>query len=226
MSNYLDQTGLSYFYQKLKGKFALRSQSLPVIADISRNETTGAMELWSKNLNNIVTTGMYNAITCTNAKFQYSTLIVIGYYLTGYCTQIQQDVTTGRLATRSQINGSWSAWVEIDTSKFYTIQETDAAIAANFVSVTKSISNGTISSGAAKILIGDEYKSDVIPASGYYISAITVTVGGVDVTDQVFHGVNVGDTPSGNDHATLDQVNAMITAALAEYGNGDVATYG
>lgn len=189
MSNYLDATGLSYFYQKLKAKFALRSQSLPVIADIARNETTGAMELWSKNLNNIVTTGMYNAITCTNAKFQYSTLIVIGYYLTGYCTQIQQDVTTGRLATRSQINGSWSAWVEIDTSKFYTIQETDAAIAANFASVSKSISNGTISSGATKKLIGDEYKADITPDSGYYISAVTVTVDGVDVTDQVFEGV-------------------------------------
>lgn len=188
MSNYLDQTGLSYFYQKLKGKFALRSQSLPVIADISRNETTGAMELWSKNLNNIVTTGMYNAITCTNAKFQYSTLIVIGYYLTGYCTQIQQDVTTGRLATRSQINGTWSAWVEIDTSKFYTMQETDAAIAANFASVSKSISNGTISSGATKKLIGDEFKTDITPDSGYYISAITVTMNDVDITDQVFDG--------------------------------------
>ena len=188
MSNYLDATGLSYFYQKLKTKFALRSQSLPVIADIARNETTGAMELWSKNLNNIVTTGMYNAITCTNAKFQYSTLSVIGYYLSGYCTQIQQDVTTGRLATRSQINGSWSNWVEIDTSKFYTMQETDAAIATNFASVSKSISNGTISSGATKKLIGDEFKTDITPDEGYYISAITVTMDGVDITDQVFDG--------------------------------------
>lgn len=126
---YLDNAGLTYFFNKLKTVFALRSQSLPVIADVSRNETTGAMELWSQNLNNIVTTGMYNAITCTNAKYQYSTLIVIGYYLTGYCTQIQQDVTTGKLATRSQINGTWSAWVEIDTSAFYTKAEVDALIA-------------------------------------------------------------------------------------------------
>ena len=224
MANYLDSTGLSYFYGKLKAKFALRSQSLPVIANISRNETTGAMELWSKDLNTIVTTGMYNAITCTNAKFQYSTLIVIGYYLTGYCTQIQQDVTTGRLATRSQINGTWSAWVEIDTSKFYTIQETDAAIAANFASVSKSISNGTIKSGATKALIGDEYKTDITPAEGYYISAVTVTMGGVDITSQVFDGVNVGDTPE--TYVTAADVEDMIEAALAEYGDGDVVTYG
>jgi hypothetical protein len=187
--NFLDPSALDYFTRSLKAKFALRSQSLPVIADISRNETTGAMELWSKNLNTIVTTGMYNAITCTNAKFQYSTLIVIGYYLSGYCTQIQQDVTTGRLATRSQINGTWSKWVEIDTSAFYTKAETDDAIAANFASVSKSISNGSISSGAVKKLIGDEYKADVSAADGYYISAITVTMNGVDVTDQVFEGV-------------------------------------
>lgn len=143
MSKYLDDTGLTYFYSKLKAKFALRSQSLPVIADISRNETTGAMELWSKNLNTIVTTGMYNAITCTNAKFQYSTLIVIGYYLSGYCTQIQQDVTTGRLATRSQINGTWSSWVEIDTSTFYTKTEVDNLIAANAVTASHD-GNGTV----------------------------------------------------------------------------------
>lgn len=128
MSKYLDDTGLSYFYQKLKTKFAKRSQSIPVIAGIDRNETTGAMELWSQDLNDVTKTGLYNAMTCTNAKFQYSTLIVIGYYLTGYCTQIQQDVTTGNLATRSQINGTWSKWVEIDTSAFYTKSETDTAL--------------------------------------------------------------------------------------------------
>ena len=55
-------------------------------------------------------------MTCTNAKYQYSTLIVIGYYLDGYCTQIQTDVTTGNIATRSQINGSWSSWKVISTS--------------------------------------------------------------------------------------------------------------
>lgn len=143
MSNYLDKTGLTYFYNKLKSKFALRSQSLPVIANISRNETTGSMELWTQDLNNIVTTGMYNAITCKNAKYLYSTLIVIGYYLTGYCTQIQQDVTTGNLATRTQINGTWSNWVEIDTSAFYTKTEVDNLIASKAVTATHD-GNGTV----------------------------------------------------------------------------------
>lgn len=117
MANYLDINGLTYFFQKLKTVFASRSQQLPVIANLTVNENTGSMELWSKNLNNITTSGFYNAMTCTNAKYQYSTLIVIGYYLSGYCTQIQCDVTTGEIATRSQINGSWSSWKVINQTR-------------------------------------------------------------------------------------------------------------
>lgn len=108
---YLDLTGLTYFWGKIKARFTTIENQLPsTISGVSVNTTTGAMELWSQNLNNITATGFYNAMTCTNAKYQYSTLIVIGYYLSGYCTQIQTDVTTGNIATRSQINGTWSAW--------------------------------------------------------------------------------------------------------------------
>lgn len=88
----------------------IESQLPSTIAGYSVNTSTGSMELWSQDLNNITKTGFYNAMTCTNAKYPYSTLIVIGYYLSGYCTQIQTDVTTGAIATRSQINGTWSAW--------------------------------------------------------------------------------------------------------------------
>lgn len=188
MAKYLDQTGLAYFYGKLSSEFAQKSQQLPVIANIPVNETTGSMELWSQNLNNVTTTGFYNAMTCTNAKYPYSTLIVIGYYLSGYCTQIQTDVTTGKLATRSQINGTWSNWIEIDTSAFYTKQETDDLIASNFADITGSIQNGSMSQ-ATKALIGSEFKTDIAPDDGYYISAITVTMNNVDITNQVFKGV-------------------------------------
>ena len=108
---YLDPTGLAYFWNKIKSRFTTIENQLPsTISGVSVNTTTGSMELWSQNLNNVTTTGFYNAMTCTNAKYTYSTLIVIGYYLAGYCTQIQTDVTTGAIATRSQINGTWSAW--------------------------------------------------------------------------------------------------------------------
>lgn len=108
---YLDLSGLSYFWGKIKARLTAIENQLPgTISGVSVNTDTGSMELWSQNLNNITTTGFYNAMTCTNAKYTYSTLIVIGYYLAGYCTQIQTDVTTGNIATRSQINGTWSEW--------------------------------------------------------------------------------------------------------------------
>ena len=111
---YLDLSGLTYFWGKIKARFTAIENQLPsTISGVSVNTTTGAMELWSQNLNNITATGFYNAMTCTNAAYPYSTLIVIGYYLSGYCTQIQTDVTTGNISTRSQINGTWSAWKEI-----------------------------------------------------------------------------------------------------------------
>ena len=75
----------------------------------------------------------------------------------------------------------------------YFYQKLKAEFNANFASVSSSISNGTISSGATKKLIGDEYKTEVTPAEGYYISAITVTMDGIDITDQVFEGVDIDD---------------------------------
>ena len=111
---YLDLTGLTYFWGKIKARLTAIENQLPsTISGVSVNTTTGAMELWSQNLNNVTATGFYNAMTCTNAKYTYSTLIVIGYYFRGYCKNIQTDVTTGAIATRSQINGTWSAWKEI-----------------------------------------------------------------------------------------------------------------
>jgi len=85
---------------------------LPAIAGITPN-AKGSMELYSKDLNTITTSGFYNAMTCTNAAFSYMTLIVIGYYLAGYCTQIATDVTTGNMKKRSQINSTWTAWSDL-----------------------------------------------------------------------------------------------------------------
>lgn len=117
MTEFLNKSGLLYFFTKLKSVFAsktelkaIQNQLYTSISGVPINTTTGAMELWSEDLNNITATGFYNAMTCRNAKYLYSTLIVIGYYLSGYCTQIQSDVTTGAIATRTQINGSWSTW--------------------------------------------------------------------------------------------------------------------
>lgn len=114
---YLNLDGLLYFWKSIKVRFKKIENQLPsTISGVPVNATTGAMELWSHDLNTVTATGFYNAITCRNAKYQYSTLIVIGYYLAGYCTQIQTDVTTGAVAVRQQINYSWTAWKTVSMS--------------------------------------------------------------------------------------------------------------
>lgn len=89
---------------------AIEAQLFSTIADVPTNTDSGSMDLYSKDLNTITTSGFYNAMTCTNAPANYCTLVVIGYYLAGYCTQIATDVTTGTLYTRTQTNGTWGAW--------------------------------------------------------------------------------------------------------------------
>lgn len=89
------------------------SELFSTIADIPMNTSTGSMELYAKDLDDILTSGFYNAMECQNAPFSYMTLIVVGYYLAGYCAQIACDVTTGTYKVRNLINGTWSAWKEV-----------------------------------------------------------------------------------------------------------------
>lgn len=100
---------------------AINNRMLDTIAGVSRNTTTGSMELWSKNLNNYKTTGVYNAITCTNAPYQYAILEVMAYYLEGYTIQKIYDVTNAcKMSYRWCIAGSWSQWYEDDIIKTLT----------------------------------------------------------------------------------------------------------
>ena len=113
-----------YIYQQL----------YTTIANV-QNNAKGAMELYSKNLNNIITSGFYNAMQCTNAPFDYMTLIVCGYYLDGYCLQIAMDVTTGAVRYRAEINEVWSAWDDltqvdgVTITKDATTKQLSAAVA-------------------------------------------------------------------------------------------------
>lgn len=114
---YLSLDGLSYLWKSIKVRFKRIEDQLPsTISGAPLNTTTGAMELWSQDLNQVTATGFYNAMTCKHAKYNYSTLIVIGYYLAGYCTQIQTDVTSGATAIRQQVNYKWTAWKVISVS--------------------------------------------------------------------------------------------------------------
>ncbi len=97
-------------------------QLYTTLAGLSNN-AKGSMELYSKDLNTITTSGFYNAMTCSNAPFDYMTLIVTGYYLSGYCTQIACDVTTGNYKFRTQTGGTWGAWTDNVFGTFATKQD-------------------------------------------------------------------------------------------------------
>ena len=90
---------------------AVNNKLYSSIAGVAQNNK-GSMELYSKNLNTITTSGFYNAMTCTNAPFSYCALIVCGYYLDGYCFQLAADIQTGEVKTRVQTAGTWGAWSE------------------------------------------------------------------------------------------------------------------
>ena len=92
-----------------QGGGATLSQLIEEVTGYPLNDY-GSMSLYSKDLNNITKSGFYNAMTCTNAPFNYMTLMVIGYYLEGYTVQIATDVTTGNVKRRTCIDGTWGDW--------------------------------------------------------------------------------------------------------------------
>ena len=53
-------------------------------------------------------------------------------------------------------------------------------------SITKNLTSVTSSCDDTKVIQGNSFFTELTPASGYVISSITVTMGGVDITDQVF----------------------------------------
>lgn len=53
-------------------------------------------------------------------------------------------------------------------------------------SVTKTLTNVTTTNDDTEVLQGNSFFADLTPANGYQITSVTVMMGGVDVTSQVF----------------------------------------
>ena len=91
---------------------AVNNKLFSSIAGVAQNDK-GSMELYSVDLNTVITSGFYNAMTCQNAPFTYCALIVCGYYLDGYCFQLAADINTGAVKTRVEYGGTWSEWTDL-----------------------------------------------------------------------------------------------------------------
>ena len=70
-------------------------------------------------------------------------------------------------------------------SGYATFTDIDAQ---SVYSVSKSLTRVTVSNSATKVLGGNSYYAELTPDSGYQISSVTVTMGGIDITDSVFSG--------------------------------------
>jgi hypothetical protein len=156
-------------------------QLYTTLADIPNN-AKGSMELYSKDLNNITTSGFYNAMTCTNAPFNYMTLIVTGYYLSGYCTQIACDVTTGNYMFRTQTGGTWGAWTDNVFGTFSTKQDktlTTPVVVEGTSQTTVEGALGAINTSADKRLIATDTmptaSADLVGKQRLYVGATTAT---------------------------------------------------
>lgn len=92
---------------------AIQNQLPATISGITMDTTCGAMMTHATDLNDLVTSGFYNAVQCTNAPWDYMMLIVCGYYAEGYCLQIASDVQTGAMKRRNMIGGTWGTWSDM-----------------------------------------------------------------------------------------------------------------
>ena len=92
-----------------------------------------------------------------------------------------------------------------------------AYVALSTYTVTKNLTNVTTTNDDSEILSGGSFFMDLAPARGHYIDSITVTMGGIDVTSQVFTP-GVGEktiTANGTYDATLESFSGYSTVTVS-----------
>ncbi len=100
--------------------------------------------------------------------------------------------------------------------------------------ISQSLTNVTSSNDDTKVLSGGSFYAALTPTNGYAITSITVTMGGVDVTDQYFTpGVGAkAITANGTYNASsdnlsgYDQVVVNVPSAAADLGTKEITANG
>lgn len=98
-------------------------------------------------------------------------------------------------------------------------------------SISKTLSNVTSSNDDVKVIAGGSFYADLIPTSGYAITNIVVTMGGVDVTDQVFKpgvggkGITANGVYNASDDA-LSGYNRVVVNVTPNLGTKNIVVNG
>lgn len=105
---------------------------------------------------------------------------------------------------------------------------------ADFKTVSQTLTNITSSVDETRVENGNSFYCELTPTSGYVISSITVTMGGVDITDQVFKAGTGAKTITANGTyaASADglsgytAVSVNVSGGSASLGTKSITTNG
>lgn len=90
------------------------------------------------------------------------------------------------------------------------------------VTVTQSLTHASSSSNLTKVLKGDSFYAEISPDTNYRLASVTVTMGGVDITDQVFKP-GLGEkavTENGTYNAAADNLSGYSKVVVNVAGGG------
>lgn len=92
----------------------------------------------------------------------------------------------------------------------------------DYATVTQTLTGASSSSSKTKVVKGESFTADITPDSGYRITAITVTMGGTDITGQVFKpGVGAKEiTANGTYSAASDNLSGYDTVTVSVPSGG------
>lgn len=95
--------------------------------------------------------------------------------------------TGGGTARFTDVSDSTAAASDVNSGKYIYLADGSRVQGSQIVhTVSETLTHVTSTNQATKIISGDSFHAVLSPDSGYRIESITVTMGGVDITDQAF----------------------------------------
>lgn len=131
---------------------------------------------------------------------------------------VQIPKSGGGTATFTDVSDTTAVAADVNSGKYiYLANGSKVQGSQNVYSITGNYTQVTSKNSSSRILGGTSYVSEIKPTDGYLITSVMVTMGGVDITSQVFSGESGsggggGITPTG-------------TISITENGTVNVTNY-